>query len=338
MKYILPSIVVVLCLGSSVAAPNWSVAQTINHATTETATSGSSTIGDITTAPIRESLCSDSYFTDCGTTASGGLFKELYFRLAIDGSKQPQEFGVNAHLGGQASVNWGLPILPAHGIGLQMGSGVTATGNAVRVYELLNESTGRTQNFTTVGMFQRRPSGFAWGFVHDFVYEDYFDEFQLGQWRLRASYDVTCNSQIGVTAMLQSYGDDGVFGEETDVRLKPIDQFHIYWRRFWDTGAQTTFWTGFAEGHSEDNAVTGFSPGKDESFLFGADVLMPLTDRLAIYGETNLMMPADTGTVDAFLGIQWYPCGCAKTARRGQYSPLFELASPVSFSTDLSRR
>ena len=38
-----------------------------------------------------------SYFED----ASGGLLQEIYFRMAIEGSKQPQDFGVNAHLGGQ---------------------------------------------------------------------------------------------------------------------------------------------------------------------------------------------------------------------------------------------
>jgi hypothetical protein len=274
--------------------------------------------------------------TQCGV--SSRWWDELYFRFAVDGSKQPQEFGVNAHLGGQASVNMGLPVIRDLGIGLQAGTGITATSNAVRVYELLGESTGRTQNFTTLGMFQRTDSGIGWGFVHDFLYQDYFDTFQLGQWRLRASYDLTPNNQVGVTSMIQSYGDDGVFGPSTNVRLQPIDQIHFYWRTYWETGAQTSLWAGLAEGHGEDNAVTGFSAPKDEQFLFGADVLMPLTRSLAIYGETNMIMPSDTGTVDAFLGIQWYPGGNAFRARRGKFSPMMELASPVSFSTDLARR
>ncbi len=53
--------------------------------------------------------------------------------------KQPQDFGVNANLGGQASFNWGVPLLSSYGLGMQLGSGVTATSNAVRVYELLGE-------------------------------------------------------------------------------------------------------------------------------------------------------------------------------------------------------
>lgn len=269
--------------------------------------------------------------------AAPSIFDELYFRLAIDGAKQPQDFGVNANLGGQAAMNWAAPLLPQWGIGVQAGTGITASGNAVRVYELLGESTGRTQHFTTVGVFQRTDGGFSWGLVHDFLYQKSYDSFNLGQWRFRAGYDLNPQDQIGFTGMLQSYDDHGVF-IETDVRLKSIDQMQFYWRHVWETNAQTTMWAGLASRHGEDNAVTGFAPEKSNSFLMGADVMMPLTDCLAIYGETNLIMPADTGTVDAFLGIQWYPKGRVSTARRRAYSPLQELAAPTTFAVDLQRQ
>ncbi len=278
------------------------------------------------------------YSTRPGSSPASSLWDELSFFIGIDGTKQPQEFGVNAHVGGQGSVNWGVPLLADYGIGAQVGTGITATSNAVRVYELLGESTGRRQNYTTVGLFQRCENGFAWGFVHDFLAQDYYDEFALGQWRLRSSYRIGVNHEFGATAMLPSFGDSGVFGASTAVELQPITQGHIYWRQFWETGAQTTTWLGMAEGHGEDNAVTGFSPAKDEQFLFGADVLMPLTNRLAIFGETNMIMPTDTGTVDAFLGIQWYPRGGSSSARRRPFSPLMTLASPVSFAVDLFRQ
>jgi hypothetical protein len=279
----------------------------------------------------------DHFPTASENSSRWKLFDELSLLAAIDGTKQPQEFGVNAHVGGQGSMNWGLPLLPDWGVGLQVGTGVTATANAVRVYELLGESTGRTQSYTTLGLFQRTDSGYAWGFVHDFLAEDYYDEFSLSQWRIRGSRVIDDANEIGVTAMLRSRGDSGVFGNATVVQLDPIDQAHVYWRKYWSTSAQTTFWLGLAEGHGENNAVTGPSPAKDEQFLFGADVLMPLSASLALYGETNMIMPTDTGTVDAFLGIQWYPTGRAFCARRGTFSPLMSLASPVSFAVDLAQ-
>ena len=265
------------------------------------------------------------------------LLDELTFLLAIDGSKQPQDFGVNANNGYQASFNLGHPLILDRGIGLQVGTGVTSTVNAVRVFELLGESTRRTQSFTTIGLFQRTESGFAWGVVHDFLSEDYFDHFSLGQWRIRGSYRLTASDELGITSNLHSYSDSGLFANTTPVRLSSINQGSVYWRRFWGTKAQTTGWIGIADSHGEDNAVTGFSPPKKDPFLFGADILMPLTSSLAIYGETNMIMPMDTGTVDAFLGLQWYPGRKALRARQGTFSPLMSLASPVSFSTDLSR-
>lgn len=265
------------------------------------------------------------------------LIDELTMTFAVDGSKQPQDFGVNASTGFQASMNWGLPIYEPWGLGFQFGSSFIATNNAVRVYELLGETTNRTQVFTTIGFFQRL-GRLSWGFGHDFLNEDYYDDFSLGQWRTRISFDLGEKDQIGLTGMLKSYGDDGVFGAGTNVHLNSIDQLQVYWRHFWETGAQTTFWCGVAEGHGEDNAVTGFAPGKDDPILFGADVLMPLNSSFAIYGECNMIMPVDTGTVDAFLGIQWYPGRNAFWARRGQFSPLLPTAAPTTFSVDLQRR
>lgn len=265
-----------------------------------------------------------------------GMFDEFSAMLAMDGSKQPQDLGVNANAGLQASMNWGLPLLLEHDLGLQVGTNLTATQNAVRVYEMLGESTSRTQSFTTVGAFRRFDNGIAVGGVYDFLYEDSYDQFFLGQWRMRASYAILEQDEIGLTAQLRSNSDSGFFNA-TPVTLRSINQSSTYWRRFWSTGAQTTAWLGLADRHSEDNIVTGPASAKNDSFLYGADIFFPLTRSLAIYGETNMILPYDTGTVDAFLGVQWFPGNRAFSARRGKFSPLLPTASPVSFSTDWSR-
>ncbi|XZE36664.1 DUF6666 family protein [Pirellulaceae bacterium SH501] len=289
--------------------------------------------------PITEVAPED--FSEVKASQWNGYFPSLWrweettFLAALDGSKQPQDFGVNANLGGQAAINTAFPVFEAWGVGIQAGSSIVASSNAVRVYELLGEETGRTQSFTTLGAFQRTDSGFGWGFVHDFLYEKSFDSFQLGQWRMRGSYLLNPRNEIGVNAAFRSNSDTGVFGANTPVTLRPIDQGSFYLRHYWKTGAQTTGWFGLADEHSENNAVTGPSSSKNNPFLFGADVLMPLTASLAIYGETNIIMPSDTGTVDAFLGIQWYPGGNVFRARRGRYSPMMSLASPTTFSVDL---
>ncbi len=265
---------------------------------------------------------------------SAGWLRSLSFFGGIDGSKQPQDFGVNANLGLQGNVNAGFAIDEQSGLGLQLGAGVVGTQNAVRVYELLGEATNRVQVYGTVGLFQRTDSGFIWAIAHDFMVEESYDQFFLSQWRGRLGLDLTEADQVGLTGQLRGIDDAGTFGGGP-VSLRTINQGSLYWRHVWESQTQTAFWVGLADGHGENNAVTGPSPAKSTVPLFGADFLAPLNDHFALYGETNLIMPADTGTVDAFLGIQWFPGGGARKARRHRYDPVFSVAAPTTFSVDL---
>ena len=263
-----------------------------------------------------------------------GWLQSLSFFVGIDGSKQPQDFGVNANLGLQGNVNSSFAVNDDAGLGLQLGAGIVGTQNAVRVYELLGQATDRVQGYGTVGLFQRTDSGFIWAVAHDFMVEESYDQFVLSQWRGRVGFDMNDVNQVGINAQIRGMQDSGSFAGGP-VSLRTINQGSMYWRHVWASQTQTTFWLGLADGHGENNAVTGPSPAKATVPLFGADFLAPLNDHFALYGETNLIMPADTGTVDAFLGIQWYPGGGAKKARRGRLDPVFSVAAPTSFAVDL---
>lgn len=281
------------------------------------------------------------YFTEAsdsncapGSDPTSGWLRSLTFFGGIDGSKQPQDFGVNANLGLQGNVNSSFALNEESGLGLQLGAGVVGSQNAVRVYELLGQATDRVQGYTTVGLFQRSNTGFLWALAHDFMVEESYDQFVLSQWRGRIGFDVDECNQFGLSAQLRGIEDSGSFAGGP-VSLRTINQGSLYWRHIWESETQTAFWLGFADGHGENNAVTGPSPAQSTVPLFGADFLAPLNDHFALYGETNLIMPADTGTVDAFLGIQWFPGGGARLARRGRLDPVFSVAAPTSFSVDL---
>jgi len=293
------------------------------------------------TAAVAEATEADAvdlcgYSVQLAAYDSHPWLKNLSLFGGIEGSKQPQDFGVNANLGGRFHANWGAPLLSEYGLGMQLGTALVHSDNAVRVYELLGETGGRRQSYTTAGVFQRFDSGFSWGFAYDFLYQESFDNFFLGQWRIRTAYDFSTDWQLGLTVYIADRSDSGDFSATT-VTLDPISQAHVYLRRFWSTGVQTTFWAGLSDGHGENNAVTGPSRSTNDVFLMGADFVAPLNNRLALYGETNLMMPADTGTVDAFLGVQWFPWGNAKRARRTAYAPLLPVAGSPTFSVDLAQ-
>ena len=257
--------------------------------------------------------------------------------FGVDGAKQPQDFGANAHLGVAANLEYAGPLVPQMGIGFQIGTRSIFHGNAVQVFELLGESKDRYQNYTTVGAFKRWDNGFSLGAVYDFLNQESFDSFTLSQWRIRASIELSPSTELGITLNLSDRDDTGFFNTQ-QVQLEPIEQLHIYLRRRWQTGVESSFWIGVADEHSEENVVTGTLPPKTNQILFGSEIHVPLNHWLALYGETNLMMPADTGAVDAYLGFQFAPQGVARSrSRSNRYRAMLPVGSNPSFTTNLTR-
>lgn len=254
----------------------------------------------------------------------------------LEGSKQPQDFGVNAHFGGRSHINWGMPILEDAGLGLQMGTAINATANAVQVNDRLIDNTSRTQSFTTVGLFQRTDAGLIWGLGYDFLYQEYYDNFTLGQYRGRLGWQISPSNEFGVQAAIRDNNDAGQYGATT-VLLRPITQGSVYGRHTWKNQAAIGCWVGVAEGHSEAN-VLGDYPPQDECLVFGSDVFVPLGEYLAVFGEANFMTPVDTGAVDAYLGFEIFPWGGARLARRNPFAPVLPVANNTSMTVDLLRR
>ena len=270
------------------------------------------------------------------TEDSTRLGERFYLFAGLDGAKQPQDFGVNATMGGRFAANLGIPISQPLGLGAQIGTAINYADNAVQVFERIEGTSERFQNYTTVGLFQRSPSGIRWGATYDFLWQDYFDDFYLGQWRGLLGYAVSPCDEFGTWFTISDQSDHGTFGA-IPVHLDPITQGNFYWRHIWASSAETWIWLGVAEGHGEVNVALGDLEPVDECLTFGAEIHAPLNDRLAIYGQSNFITPVDTGTVDAFLGIVFYPGGGAKQGRRRPFMPLLPVASNTTFAVDLAR-
>ncbi|TWU02245.1 DUF6666 family protein [Stieleria varia] len=277
--------------------------------------------------------CESDRFGLPASSANSSLWEQLSFYGAIDGAKQPQDFGVNANLGTRMHVSYAAPLLADYGVGFQIGSAVVLSDNAVQVFELLGEDTQRTQSFTTIGLFQSA-GDWRWGAVLDYLYQDGFDSSSLGQFRFRVVKELSSQTWLGFTGRLRAFDDTADF-LGSSVTLRSINQGSVFLRHYFPTGVQCTYWLGIAGEHGESNAVTGPARPRDESFVFGADLLAPLNDHLAIYGETNLTLPGDTGTVDAMLGVVWYPFTNVRTANRKRFAPLLPVASSSTFGVDL---
>lgn len=252
----------------------------------------------------------------------------------LDGSKQPQDFGVNAQFGVRFHANWGVPVSRELGLGIQVGTALNASDHAVRVTQAFTGAASRNQSFTTVGVFQRTPSGWVWGIVHDFLYTDDYDRFFLSQWRGRAGYQISDAVEVGVQGRASQKKDTAVWGP-ANVRLRPLAQGSVYWRHTWDYGSQVGCWLGVAESHGQANAALGNDNPTGPRVVFGSDLHLPLNDHVVVFGEANFVTPAATGTVDAFLGFAFYPGGHARLWRQRACSPVLPVANNTSFTVDL---
>ena len=239
-------------------------------------------------------------------------------------------------MGTRAHANLGIPLTSA-GIGLQIGSGLSYHDFAVGVVEAIHGRRERFQSFTTVGAFQRTAGGWKWGIVYDFLSQNYYEGINLGQWRGAVALTISECDEFGAWFTIPDHDDTATF-LGSPLRLKSIGQANAFWRRTWETGGETTFWLGAAEPHGDEIILFAPAPGTTGTQLvYGADIHLPLNDRLAIFGEANFITPSDSGTVDAYLGAVYYPWGGARSSRRRRFAPVLPVASNPTFSVDLRR-
>jgi hypothetical protein len=265
-----------------------------------------------------------------------GMFENLSLFVGPDGSKQPQDLGINAHMGIRLGANLGFPLSEAVKLGAQIGVAENLSDSAVHVLDQVEGTSRRTQTFVTAGVFQRPTPKFNWGVVYDLSLVQYYDDFTLGQVRGQVGFGVRESDEVGLRFAKALQNDDATMGG-TPVYLDPITQVTGYHRHTWANAAQTSVWVGVANGHH--NVVWVFPDNsRDKNVLvYGAELSMPLSERFAITGATNLVTPTATGTVDAYLGVTFYPGRSGLRAARNTFSPIVPVANNPEMAINMSR-
>jgi hypothetical protein len=253
--------------------------------------------------------------------------------VGLDGSKGPEDLGVNADFGGRAAVNWSYPVLEKYGLGAQVGSAFNYANNAERILRSIDGTRERTQSFSTAGLFQRTHFGLNWGVVFDFLYEDYYQRLEFGQVRGQIGYACGCG-EVGVWGTVRTFGDTAVVDGQR-FELRPIMQGNLFWKHTWRDEINTRAWIGVAEEHGRFVLLAPGNSPVHHPLVFGADLYVPLSDYLALFGEANFTTPNDTGTISATLGIAFYPGGTAKGVARNRFAPMLAPANNQSFALDL---
>jgi hypothetical protein len=92
-----------------------------------------------------------------------------------------------------------------------------------------------------------------------------------------------------------------------------------------------------ANGHN--NVVWVFPDNSRDAhvLLYGAELYMPLSERFAVTGAANLLTPASTGTVDAYLGVSFFLGHGAFRASGNTFAPLLPVANNPEMAINLHR-
>ncbi|HKT81331.1 MAG TPA: DUF6666 family protein [Vicinamibacterales bacterium] len=268
--------------------------------------------------------------------AKSSWFENFSLFVGPDGSKQPQDLGINANMGIRVSANWGVPVAESLGLGAQIGAAVNVSDAAVHVLDQIEGTSKRTQTFVTLGLNQRPTDRVTWGLAYDLLSQHYYDTATLGQIRGTGSYALRSADDLGVW-FTKGVQDDTNLMADTSVYLKPITQFNVFEKHTWANASQTTVWLGVARSHGD---VVWVFPENAESknvLVYGAELAMPLSERFAVTGSANLITPASTGTVDAFLGVSFYPTKSALRQASNRFSPVHAVANNPSMAIDLTR-
>jgi hypothetical protein len=263
------------------------------------------------------------------------LLDNVSLLLALDASREPQDLGVNANFGGFIAANAGFAIIEDIGLGGQIGTGVTLSRAGVKVLRVLEGTRARQQWFSTAGLFHR-DDGWHVGVVYDLQVESYYDRFFTGQLRGEVGVEITTRDEMGLWGTAAGFGDRGkVLASE--VHVEPLAEISLYWQHRWQSGALTRFWGGVTESHHTDILELPDHHTTGPVINFGLEVFVPLNDYFAIYGQGHFITPSDTGTLDAYLGVVFYPGGGVSRARSNAYAPVLPVANNPTFSLDLRR-
>ncbi len=260
----------------------------------------------------------------------------LQLFAGLDGSKQPQDLGINANMGVRVSAALGVPLVTRAGLALEGGVGLNASDAAVHVLEQIEGTSRRTQLFLTLGLVERLRSGFSWSLGTDVLVQSYYDRFTLAQLRGEVAQAVGATDEVGVWFAHGLKNDRGLMGDTT-VTLSPVSQGSAFLRHRWPTGARTTAWVGLAEGHNNIVFVFDNDTRSSPVLVYGAALEMPLSDRISVTGAAGFLTPAATGTVDAYLGLTFFPGGSAPRTSRAFAQPALGPANNPRFAVDLAR-
>jgi hypothetical protein len=189
-----------------------------------------------------------------------------------------------------------------------------------------------TQQFVTLGLFQRVPDGFQWGVAWDMLNDERWGSVDFHQLRTELAFvDHGCH-EVGLAGAFHLNEHELSFVDEED---------EIEGTEFWQaTDQYLLFYRYHGRRGGEGRVYAGFTDNDDG--IFGADMLLPVHDRWSVEtGFTYLIADDEAGHDGASneawnisVGLVWH-YGCrARASHSSPYRPLFDVADNGSLIVD----
>ena len=274
------------------------------------------------------------YGNGCLEGALRGIFQRSEFSFGVQGYKGPLDDADNGNFGIHQGFNLGFPLLPTYGIGAQVGATFTQSDLSGYTVQSFDSRDSRNQQFLTVGLFERATDccPWQWGVVFDYMSDDIGggDDIELRQLRGELGYLYSDTSEIGFWFTTSDDNDQKYYSGgkgHFNAYVEPTDLYAFYYRHVSCEGNELRVWGG----------ATGNSDG-----IVGGDFQVPISDRLALRGAANYLIPNEAKGYEGSreeswgLGVSlvWYP-GCrARCVSTDLYAPLLRAADNSTFMVD----
>jgi hypothetical protein len=259
----------------------------------------------------------------------GPLLRGISVFAGADGFKGPLDRGTNGNFGLNEGINMARPLGDPWGCGYQLGANFVQTdfSGAPLIADTNVRAAFRKQYFATAGIFRRTDCrGFQWGVAYDYLYDMYYSNASLQQFRSETSFVLDDTYEIGY------YGAYGVGNARATeglqaFKFQPTDMFVLFVRRNFENCGDGRLWAG----------ATGNGDG-----LLGVDLWVPLGGNFALENRINYLIPkqgtGETGQQHESWGLVvqlvWYPGHSARCEKQNPYRPFFNVADNSLFMVD----
>lgn len=225
--------------------------------------------------------------------------------FGFDSFKGVSDSSYSSNFGAVTGLNAAVPVpgLRDYGIGWQLGMTYGVYDFDGRINSV-NDAQSQQQTFLTTG-FYRKASGdqqLSFGLVYDWMFNNNWGALTnaqtMGQWRSQFEWAFSGSNAVGVYGCVRDRSSVQLHNG-FPVTDRPVSQVNLFWHHKFESAADSYLWVGLPQ----RDRLNG--DGSLGDWIIGANIQVPLTQRLALYGNAQYMHPSAAAGAYASMEADW---------------------------------